>query len=142
MLTSLFSMLAAPALGALAEGGELVAPSTGGDEIIGYYSWNWGAGSKGPPGANAGCAFTGLTDVTAAINGYTAGASWCCPELVGTKFLTLGGGNSAGVFTVDSLSSIGTSANQIMKAGYEGVMFDVEEVTGSSSTKVVNAFKA
>jgi len=137
MFTSLF----APVLGAVVVGdGELVAPSSDAT-IIGYYSWNWGSGSTGPPGANAGCAFTGLTDVTQAISQYTEGASWCCPDLVGTKFLTLGGGNSAGVFTVDSLSTISMAAKQILKAGYEGVMFDVEEVEGKSS-KVVNGFKA
>lgn len=37
------------------------------DEIKGYYTWNWGAGSTGPPGANAGVAFTGLINIPDAI---------------------------------------------------------------------------
>merc|ERR1719191_2080754 len=103
-------------------------------EIIGYYSWGWGAGSFGPPGANAGAAFTGYTDVKTAIDYYTEGASWCCPALVGTKYLTLGGGNAAGVFTAASLNNIASSGSKIKQGGYEGVMFDVEEIQGSSST--------
>jgi len=110
--------------------------------IIGYYSWNWGAGSFGPPGANAGAAFTGLTNVQQAIAGYTEGAAWCCPTLAGEKWLTLGGGNAAGSFNVDSLNSIATSAETIKSSstGYAGVLFDVEIVYGSSS--VVGAFAA
>jgi len=112
-------------------------------EIIGYYSWNWGAGSFGPAGANNGAAFTGYTDVQQAIAYYTEGAAWCCPTLVGEKWLTLGGGNSAGTFNVDSLNSIATSAETIKSSstGYDGVLFDVEIVYGSSSA-VVPAFAA
>lgn len=108
-------------------------------EIIGYYSWNWGAGSTGSPGANAGCAFTGYTDVTKAISMYTPGASWCCPVLLGTKYITLGGGNSAGTFDEASLHSIADQIHAVIDAGYEGVMFDVEEVDGPSS-RLVPAF--
>lgn len=114
-------------------------------EVIGYYSWNWGAGSKGPSGANAGTAFTGYTDPQKAIQYYTPGAAWCCPVLKGTKFITLGGGNSAGVFNADYLSAIGIAADEIKNAGYQGVAFDVEEVDGSSSKLIpgfASAFKA
>jgi len=113
--------------------------------IKGYYSWNWGTGSAGPPGANAGCAFTGLIDVKKAISQYPLGASWCCPTLAGTKYLTLGGGNSAGIFNEAALTAIASSVADITAAGYEGVMFDVEEVQGSSGTMVpafANTFAA
>jgi len=118
----------------------------GDEEIIGYYSWNWGAGSQGPPGANAGAAFTGYTDVQTAINYYPEGSAWCCPALKGTKYLTLGGGNSAGVFNAQSLSTIGIAAEYIKNnSTYDGVMFDVEIVYGASSVVVpafAQAFKA
>lgn len=104
--------------------------------IVGYYSWNWGPGSTGPPFSNAGVAFTGLTDLNTAISGYTPGAAWCCPQLKGLHYLTLGGGNSAGVFTVPSLQAIAANVSHIVNAGYKGVMFDVEEVTGPSSATV------
>merc|ERR1719412_652933 len=111
-------------------------------DIIGYYSWNWGSGSTGPDGANAGCAFTGYTDVKTAISGYTEGAAWCCPELVEKKFITLGGGNAAGTISASDLDDIAESADVIIKAGYGGVMFDVEEVDGSSSETIPGFQKA
>jgi len=116
------------------------------DEIKGYYSWNWGAGSQGPSGANAGAAFTGYTDVKTAIDYYPEGSAWCCPALKGTKYLTLGGGNSAGVFNAEALSKIGIAAEYIKNTtDYDGVMFDVEIVYGASSVVVpafAQAFKA
>lgn len=105
-------------------------------ELIGYYSWNWGSGSVGPAGSNAGCAFTGLVDVKNAIAQYTEGAAWCCPTLHGTRYLTLGGGNSAGVFTASALRDIASSAGLIQQAGYGAVMFDVEEIVGSSDSMI------
>ena len=105
-------------------------------EILGYYSWNWGAGSTGPPGANIGCSFTGQVDVDQAIAQYTEGAAWCCPELLGDHFLTVGGGNSAGLFTEQTLKAVTAKADAIKAAGYGGIMYDVEEVIGPSSTMV------
>jgi len=115
-------------------------------EMIGYYSWNWGAGSTGPAGANAAAAFTGYTDVKTAIEYYPEGASWCCPELKGEKWLTLGGGNSVGAFNAEALSQIAVAADYIKSnSNYVGVLFDVEIVTGSSSIMVeafTTVFKA
>jgi len=102
-------------------------------EILGYYSWNWGAGSTGPSGANMGCSFTGEIDVDKALAGYSEGAAWCCPKLLGEKLLTLGGGNSAGMFTEAALKALTTRADDIKAAGFKGVMYDVEEVVGPSS---------
>lgn len=114
-------------------------PTPAGDlpfPMYGYYSWNWGSGSTGPSDANVGIAFTGYTDVTQAVSGYPTDASWCCPSLVTPKLITLGGGNAAGTFTAASLTSIEANLSQITAAGYSGVVFDVEEVTGSSSVMV------
>ena len=38
-------------------------------ELVGYYSWNWGTGSFGPPVQfpETGIAFTGLIDIPKAI---------------------------------------------------------------------------
>ena len=76
--------------------------------LVGYYSWNWGAGSFGPPGTSpeTGIAFTGLSDIPTAIAQYTAGASWCCPQLKGQNgpWITLGGGNAAGLFNQATLT--------------------------------------
>ena len=93
--------------------------------IRGYYSWNWGTGSVGAAGANCGTAFTGLVDVMAAQQAYTPGAAWCCPALALPRFLSLGGGNSAGQFTLSALQAITRDAGKINRSQYEGVMFDV-----------------
>merc|ERR550525_81214 len=90
----------------------------------------------GPSGSNAGCAFTGLIDVKNAIAQYSEGAAWCCPKLHGTRYLTLGGGNSAGEFTSSALKDIASSAAVIKQAGYSAVMFDVEEIVGSSDLMI------
>ena len=59
------------------------------------------------------------------------GAAWCCPELAGSKLLTLGGGNAAGQFTVDALKAIQSDLHLIPEANYSGVVFDVEEAVGN-----------
>ena len=50
------------------------------------------------------------------------------------------GGNSAGKFTVPILDGITSDVSKIVTAGYDGVMFDVEEVHGSADV-LVPAFK-
>lgn len=45
---------------------------------------------KWTAGATVGVAFTGLTNLSKAISGYTPGAAWCCPPLRGAKMMTLG----------------------------------------------------
>lgn len=106
------------------------------EQTVGYYSWNWGSGSNGPPNANTAVAFTGLIDVKTAIAGYTPGASWCCPVLKGTKYLSLGGGNAAGMFTEASLKAIVEDMPLVNASEYNGVMFDVEEVVGNEAVMV------
>ena len=82
-----------------------IVPSFLCEQIVGYYSWNWGSGSKGPEGATIGVAFTGLNNVSQAIAGYPPNATWCCPPLVGSKYISLGGGNAAGIMTETALVS-------------------------------------
>ena len=116
----------------------LIAPTAA--ELVAYYSWNWGSGSTGPRDATAGVAFTGLVDVDDALTGYQQNASWCCPPLPATAWLSLGGGNAAGEFDVPTLSKIDDAAcARVAAAGYAGVVFDVEIVTGAAAD-VVPAF--
>eukprot|EP00040_Diaphanoeca_grandis_P019623 m.103749 g.103749 ORF g.103749 m.103749 type:complete len:260 (-) comp27515_c0_seq2:253-1032(-) len=105
-------------------------------ETIGYYSWNWGKGSEGPPGATLGISFTGLVSVESAISGYDENASWCCPELHGSKILTLGGGNAAGVFSAETVQQITKDMDKIPAAGYKGVAYDAEIIDGASATMI------
>ena len=102
--------------------------------FIGYYSWNWGSGSVGPSNANVGISFTGLVDLDAALSSYptTGTHPWCCPELRGEKMMTLGGGNSAGTFNVKNLDAITGNISAVKAYNYSGIVFDVEQVDGSS----------
>jgi len=99
-------------------------------QTIGYYSWNWGGGSHGPPGANVGVAFTGLVDPARAVAEYTT------PPLVGTKYCSLGGGNAAGMFTAQTLPPITAAIKSGVFRSYQGICFDVEIVRGSSGTMI------
>lgn len=104
----------------------------------GYYSWNWGGGSQGPSGdaASIGVSFTGLVDAHDAISQYST------PPLKGSHFVSLGGGNAAGVFNPSNLAAITALCSQggalFKQAGYVGIVYDVEEVDGDMS--MVNAF--
>ena len=102
-----------------------------GDEIVGAYSWNWGKGSSFMLNSNEdvtmSVAFTGLVDVRTAIAAYPLDATWCCPALKGSTFLSLGGGNAGGIITVDALRNIENDLNLIHSKGYNGIMIDAEE---------------
>merc|ERR1719419_1438890 len=113
-------------------------------EIIGYYSFNYATGSYGPPDANAGAAYTGHADVGTAIREYPEGAIWCCPYLVGEKYLTLGGAGDAGDFDVDTINDIANSVDIIKNSTteYDGVLFNIKIVSGNSSTELIEAFAA
>jgi hypothetical protein len=111
-----------------------------GDEMIGYYSWNWGKGSSGPKNATFGIGFTGITDVQAAISGYDVTAGWCCPALRGEKYISLGGGNAAGSFDETSLATLKDDLNLVKAADYNGVVFDIEICHGSAAV-LVPAFR-
>ena len=109
--------------------------------IIGYYSWNWGTGSKGPANSTVGVAFAGYTDIPKAIAYYPPGAAWCCPVLKGdpNPWISIGGGNSAGVFDKASMEEMMETMDQIPNnnvSNYSGIVFDVEEVDGSSAVLI------
>ena len=119
-------------------------PPTPPEVTKGYYSWNWGTGSKGPEGANVGVAFTGHADVPSAVSYYVMGAAWCCPNLVnsylGKPYITIGGGNDFGNFTVDALVDI-TNNLDMITPHYSGIIFDIEIANGADSGALVSAFQ-
>ena len=111
------------------------ATAAAADQIKGYYSLNWGKGSFGPPGANAGVAFTGYTKVSDAIANYATGAAWCCPTLVGPDlekpWIGIGGSTSVGIWNEENLKAL-IKDLPLVTAQYGGVVFDVEIVYGKS----------
>jgi hypothetical protein len=50
--------------------------------------------------------------------------------------VTLGGDGKDAIFTEAALTSIEANLSQIVAAGYAGVVFDIESVTGSSEVMV------
>ena len=100
-------------------------------EIRGYYYWNWGSGTVGPIGKNASAAFTGWSDVDHAISDFPDTS-----VLLGTKYLTVGGGDMSGQITAEALKKYAISGQKIKNAGYEAVMFDIEEIKGSHTMMI------
>ena len=49
------------------------------------------------------------------------------------------GGNSAGVFDAATLAQVAADIPKLNTSEYEGLMFDVEEVSGSAADKVESA---
>merc|ERR1719436_1603726 len=112
------------------------------DEVIGYYSWNYGKGSVGPAGANAGVAAVGIPDIDLCIKLYSTGASWCCPELKGTNYLMVGGGGLDQPWTPTNLAAIPGNCPKITAAGYNAVMFDIEVFESGTADQFVSGFAA
>ena len=79
-----------------------------------------------------------MIDIPKAIAQYTPGAAWCCPELKGKDgpWITIGGGNAAGLFNQTTLTKIITDMPLVKRAKYSAIVFDVEEVDGPSSVNI------
>ena len=59
-----------------------------------------------------------------------------CPPLVGSHWLSIGGGNSLGKFTSTALNTIISEMGHVKTGGYSGIVFDAEHIVGSSSTMI------
>ena len=61
----------------------------------------------------------------------------------GIKYLSLGGGNAAGIFTLTSLNAITTAINAgNIITGYDGIAYDIEEGDAGLSQAFSNSFAA
>ena len=71
-----------------------------------------------------------MLDVETAISGYTEDL----PELItGHRpgpWITLGGGNAAGIFTVEKIDQVKQDLSKVIDAKYSGIVFDVEYAEG------------
>lgn len=98
--------------------------------IIGYFQYNWGdmPAKNIPNCCNLGAAFTGYADPATALSNSSSIRN----GLIGSKYITLGGGYgsdgtpNAGKFTSDVLANILSAINDGNFSAYSGIIFDVE----------------
>jgi len=102
--------------------------------VIGYWDKTW-APSGAPGGANLGVAFNGWADPAAALADSVSVKS----SLVGTKYISIGGGNNNGAFTLARVQDLKTSILAGNFDGWEGIALDVEEC---HDTGLGSAFQA
>jgi chitinase len=51
----------------------------------------------------------------------------------GTKYISFGGGNENGIISADNLKQWMSDLDQVVSQGFQGVIYDIEEVQGSAS---------
>ncbi len=105
-------------------------------ETIGLWEWTWSKGSI-PPNRTLSIAFSGWTDVTNAL----ADSSGKLNELVGTKFISFGGGNSSGSFQKESIDLITQAIQDGKLSAYDGIAYDVEEGDSGLADAFSESFK-
>lgn len=88
---------------------------------MGYWDWTWSQGEC-PQNANLSIAFSGWIDVEHVLESSKISQS----NLVGTKYLSFGGGNDNGKFSADRLNKITNAIAAGQLEGYNGVAYDVE----------------
>ena len=89
-------------------------------------------------------AFTGLIKISDAITGYssihqTSPSTQCCTKLIGPSgkgWMTVGGGNNLGKFTTAAINTIISEMSMVKGAGYSGLVFDIEKISGTASTNI------
>jgi len=105
--------------------------------VLAYYDWTWEA-SSAPKGATAGVAFNGWADPAKALQD----SENVFANLVGDKWISIGGGNSNGRFTAVSLKALIASINAGNMGKYVGLVLDVEECDSGLSSLFKDALAA
>uniref|UniRef100_A0A6C0CQ46 DUF5648 domain-containing protein n=1 Tax=viral metagenome TaxID=1070528 RepID=A0A6C0CQ46_9ZZZZ len=118
-----------------------VAPSA---EMVGYYykTFSSTADKAGPPSSmkgvlTMGIAFSGYVDYTNAeleSNSVQNG-------IVGQKFLSIGGGNKYGRFTIASINAFNAKIPYIKGDGYTGLCYDIEIGDAGLTQAFLNSFQ-
>lgn len=104
---------------------------------MGYWYWTWSSGQPFPE-ATLSMAFSGYADPTQALENSAS----ILNKLVGTKFISLGGGNEAGSFDADTLQSITAAINNGDFSDYDGIAYDVEEGSSGLEQAFADSFAA
>eukprot|EP00746_Dinoflagellata_sp_MGD_P070390 gnl/MRDRNA2_/MRDRNA2_28830_c0_seq1.p1 gnl/MRDRNA2_/MRDRNA2_28830_c0~~gnl/MRDRNA2_/MRDRNA2_28830_c0_seq1.p1 ORF type:complete len:313 (+),score=45.81 gnl/MRDRNA2_/MRDRNA2_28830_c0_seq1:110-1048(+) len=100
----------------------LFCPAIAHAQVVGYYERTW-APSAPLPGASVAMAFSGWANCSLALRD----SSKILIDLVGDKYITLGGGNKNGRFSVEILTDLTSLIKQGNFSEYVGIVFDVEE---------------
>ncbi|CAE8644151.1 unnamed protein product [Polarella glacialis] len=116
---------------------KLASTMTTQSDVLGYYARTGSNGTTVPYHANMGVCVSGYEEVATAISQCSSSRR----HLVGTKYLSIGGVSYPGLITADRLTAVGAATASIWDAGYEGVIFDIEEVSGSTD-EINNALDA
>jgi len=128
------------------ESGELIAiprhtqkldttSSTTPAENIGYWDKTWHRVAA-PANATMGLAFSGYSDPSKAL----AQSATVAANLAGVKYITIGGGNQDGSFSVPILDSINSAIQHGAFSHYQGIAYDVEEGSSGLSAAFRNSF--
>lgn len=91
-------------------------------QVIGYYERTW-APSAPVTDANVAMAFSGWANGSMALRD----SSQILSNLIGEKYITIGGGNDNGKFSTESLTLLATLISQGNFSEYAGIVFDIEE---------------
>ena len=129
----------APHTGAPSVTPHSLAPNSGA-AYVGLWKWTWsGNVAYYPAGTNLAIAFSGYTDVTYAMRDS---APLLVSSMPSVRYLSLGGGNAAGTFTLASLNAITAAINANTITGYTGIAYDIEEGDSGLASAFTTSFAA
>lgn len=105
--------------------------------VAGYWYQSWQS-STPPSGINLGVCFSGYI----AISDVLANCVNIKSNLPGKKYLSFGGGNAAGLWTLTALTSLTSGINANQLAGWDGIVYDIEEGDAGLSSAFASSFAA
>lgn len=106
-------------------------------ENMGYWDCTW-QGGNAPSNATLSLAFSGWVDVKSALED----SNTVLNNLVGTKYISFGGGNENGAFDSANLADLTAAINQGILSQYDGIAYDVEEGMSGLSQDFKTSFEA
>jgi len=107
-------------------------------QVVGLYYWTWSSGSVNVSRTNLDVAFSGEIDPENALSESRS----ILGKLVGEKYISIGGGDSSGRWTANSLTKLTQYCQQKKFPDYQGVCFDVEEGDSGLASDFAKAFAA
>lgn len=111
-------------------------PGGGNPEVRGYYELTWTASTPQADASHA-VAFSGWVNVNNAI--YESDQKYS--SLVGSKYISFGGGNANGYWTTSAISSINNAISSGTLQHYDGICYDIEEGNAGLSSAFEQSFQ-